>query len=312
MNSYPLISVIIPNYNHARYLDQRIQSVLNQTYQNFEVIILDDCSPDNGASKTLIEKYRSDPKVSKVIYNEFNSGNTFLQWQKGMELSKGNYIWIAESDDYCEPTFLENICRCIEKYPNAGVLQSASKYVDEEGNAIYPDTTYSSKIEVYDGIEYIKKFFYYSNLHIPNASAVVFNKSIAQSIPTDYQKMVAAGDRLFWIFMLEKTSICQVIKPLNCFRQHNNKVSSRKEVSGIQCKENFKINQYLHSKGYIQGICLLYEYKLYYYYIQNYAFSSETIRKELLKLWFPWWKRNNLYYYIVVLVTKIYTLLYRK
>ena len=59
----PFISIIIPNYNHAPYLTERIESVLNQTYQNFEVIILDDCSTDN--SREIIEKYANNPKVVK-------------------------------------------------------------------------------------------------------------------------------------------------------------------------------------------------------------------------------------------------------
>jgi glycosyltransferase involved in cell wall biosynthesis len=75
----PLVSVIIPNYCHSQFLVQRIESVLNQTYQNFEVIILDDCSPDAGASKAVIEKYRGNPHVSHIVYNEENSGSTFKQ-----------------------------------------------------------------------------------------------------------------------------------------------------------------------------------------------------------------------------------------
>ena len=59
------VSVIIPNYNHAKYLKQRIDSVLNQTYQDFDVIILDDSSTDE--SKTIIEQYRDHPKVNKQI-----------------------------------------------------------------------------------------------------------------------------------------------------------------------------------------------------------------------------------------------------
>lgn len=77
----PLVSVLIPNYNHSIFLEERIQSVLNQKYQNFEVIILDDCSTDN--SKNVIDKYKHNPKISHIIYNEINSGSTFKQWNKG-------------------------------------------------------------------------------------------------------------------------------------------------------------------------------------------------------------------------------------
>ena len=79
-----MVSVIIPNYNHAKYLEQRIDSVLNQSYQDFEVIILDDCSKDN--SRDVIEKYRSHERVSHIVYNEQNSGGTFNQWNKGLSL----------------------------------------------------------------------------------------------------------------------------------------------------------------------------------------------------------------------------------
>ena len=68
MKKSPLISVIVPNYNHAKYLDERLLSILQQTYENYELIILDDNSTDN--SKEIIEKYRQNPHVAKVYYNK--------------------------------------------------------------------------------------------------------------------------------------------------------------------------------------------------------------------------------------------------
>ena len=93
----PLISIIVPNYNHEKYLKQRLESVFNQTYSNFEVILLDDCSTDS--SLNILAEYIKNSKVSHCIFNEANSGNTFIQWNKGISLAKGDYIWIAESDD---------------------------------------------------------------------------------------------------------------------------------------------------------------------------------------------------------------------
>src|SRR6187549_2432119 len=99
-NGEVLVSVIIPNYNHAKFLRQRLESVLNQSFRDFEVIILDDCSTDE--SFQVIEDYRAHPKVSHIVFNKENTGSTFIQWKKGIELAKGEWIWIAESDDWCE------------------------------------------------------------------------------------------------------------------------------------------------------------------------------------------------------------------
>ena len=98
-------SVIIPNYNHADYLPKRIDSVLQQTYTNFEIIIIDDCSTDG--SHLVIETYRGSAKISHIIYNDSNSGSAFLHWKKGIGLAKYDWIWVAESDDFADPAFLQ-------------------------------------------------------------------------------------------------------------------------------------------------------------------------------------------------------------
>src|ERR1700675_4790198 len=102
----PKVSVIIPNYNHARFLRQRMESVLGQTFQDFEVILLDDCSTDE--SQSILREYAADPRV-RLEFNEKNSGSTFKQWNKGVRLVRGKYVWMAESDDYAEPQFLEKV-----------------------------------------------------------------------------------------------------------------------------------------------------------------------------------------------------------
>src|SRR5258708_2534765 len=95
----PTASVIIPNYNHARYLRKRIDSVVGQTYQNFELILMDDCSTDE--SRSILSEYVKDPRV-RIELNEKNSGSTFKQWNKGVALARGQYVWVAESDDYAD------------------------------------------------------------------------------------------------------------------------------------------------------------------------------------------------------------------
>ena len=109
----PLVSVIIPNYNHAKYLRQRINCILQQTYKNIEIIILDDKSTDNSID--VIKEYESNPFVCKIVLNEQNSGSTFIQWNKGFSLAKGDLIWISESDDFCENTLLQTLVKEIMK-----------------------------------------------------------------------------------------------------------------------------------------------------------------------------------------------------
>lgn len=103
----PKVSVILPNYNHEKYLKQRLDSIFQQTFTDFEVIILDDCSTDN--SRSVIDIYRSHPTVTHIEFNNQNSGSAFKQWKRGIDLAKGEWIWIAESDDYADPAFLERM-----------------------------------------------------------------------------------------------------------------------------------------------------------------------------------------------------------
>jgi glycosyltransferase involved in cell wall biosynthesis len=104
----PKVSAIVPSYNHARFLSRRIESILGQTYRNLEILILDDCSSDE--SRAVIDRYCQDhPDRIRALFNEENSGNVFKQWRKGIDNSDGEVIWICESDDFCESTFLEKL-----------------------------------------------------------------------------------------------------------------------------------------------------------------------------------------------------------
>lgn len=104
----PTVTVVVPNYQHARFLPQRLQSIFDQTYRNIELVLLDDCSADDSRA-VLTELAARSPFPVRTIFNEVNSGNVFAQWAKGFSLAQGELIWICESDDYCEPDFLEHL-----------------------------------------------------------------------------------------------------------------------------------------------------------------------------------------------------------
>lgn len=106
----PDISVVVPNYNYARHLEQRLQSILDQTLSPREIIFLDDDSSDDSVA-VATRLLRASPINWRVVRNETNSGSVFKQWRKGAALAKGELVWIAEADDWADPRFLEVAAR---------------------------------------------------------------------------------------------------------------------------------------------------------------------------------------------------------
>lgn len=284
MNEGPLVSVIIPNYQHASFLKMRIQSVLNQTYQNYELIILDDYSQDNGASRAIIEAYRHDPHVSHIVFNESNSGSPFKQWRKGLELAKGEYVWIAESDDFCLPTFLETLLNACIK--NNTVLAFCSSFVtDAEGTPINTHNPFNKNV-IMQGNEFIRNHLSDSPA-IVNASSVLFKKDIALSINRQYETMIGCGDWLFWIEMAEKGDICYINKALNYFRRHQECTTLKNDLRGNGTVETHTVLTYLNDNRLVSTpvIFILKQRRVYQIVCRRY--DCRINKKELLNLWDP-------------------------
>jgi len=243
----PKVSVIVPNYNHARFLRQRLDSIFNQTFQDFEVIILDDCSTDN--SKEVIEEYRNRSQVSHIVYNETNSGSPFKQWAKGFDLAQGEYIWIAESDDWAELNFLEALTNILSIDNQLGLVFCES-YWEYPNKSIIPSILQPSSR--YNGIEFIKTKQIIKN-NIINASSVIFRKVFLPQIKTDFQEFKGSGDYLFWSYLCENSDVYYCNLLLNHFRQHHSKTTIKCIANGTSFFENHHIYTYFFSKGYISN-----------------------------------------------------------
>lgn len=235
------VAVIVPNYNHATYLPQRIESVLTQTYTDFELLILDDNSPDN--SREIIERYSRDPRV-RVHYNATNSGSTYQQWTKGIDLTSAEYIWIAESDDYAHPAFLNRLVEQLDANPRVGIAVCESIIVDESnrqlgaysqllrtngdlGRVTLPPTDCDF---VQHGTEYCRRYMVPWNT-IPNASAVLFRRSAFLDIGGPVTQMRICGDWLTYCKILMLYDISWIAEPLNFFRKHSNNVRTRTKIN---------------------------------------------------------------------------------
>ncbi len=278
----PLVSVIIPNYNHARFLDERIQSVLNQTYQNFELIILDDKSTDNSVE--VINKYRDDSHVSHIVVNEENSGSTFKQWHKGFELAKGEVIWIAESDDSCEPALLETLVAKYVENDAVLVFCRSCKY-DVKGNKRIYDLQSNLPWDLtLPGKDFIVKYMLERN-SVANASSAIFSREVAMSLDRQYMTMKGNGDWLFWVEVMEHGKVTFVTKEMNFFRFHNSNTTQSLRHQGVSAIEYKKVFDYIVTHHQIaesdqKSVRLFYLTKF-----MGADYASCTDRREVLKEW---------------------------
>ena len=230
----PSVSVIVPNYNHSIFLKKRIDSILNQTFRDFEIIILDDCSTDS--SKEIIESYRFNSNVTNIVYNNINSGSTFKQWKKGIELAKGDYVWIAESDDYSSIHFIEMLIPYLIEDKNVSLAYCDSVIVDEKDGlrenirSWLPNLHNPGKIfdksNVANGRELCFYEFCFRNI-FPNTSAILSRKSalLAKYSFID-TKMRNNGDWKLWFNVSLDGKIAYHNEELNFFRKHSTNVTS--------------------------------------------------------------------------------------
>lgn len=224
------VSIIIPSYNHLEFLQKRFDSILNQTYKDWEAIIIDDKSTDESVDfiNNFIKKH-PEFKVKHFIVNEKNSTSGYFSWQKGIELAKTKYIWIAETDDYSELTFLEESVEILEKNEHVSLVFCSSNYV--ENNKIIYDSTKRTvdlnveegKFKIIDSSLFIKKMPF--NTYIVNGSSVVFRnqeKEIPSSLFTNKQ----CTDIFLWTYLLKNNSFAFLNKKLNFFRRHESSTTS--------------------------------------------------------------------------------------
>lgn len=312
----PRVSVIIPNYNHALFLEQRIDSVLGQTYDNVEIIILDDFSTDD--SEQVIEKYRNTKKVSNIIYNEVNSGSVFKQWQRGIELATGDYIWIAESDDFADFQFLEKALNNFTD--NVGVVFTNTLKVDIDGEII--SNVAERRKPIFDELSQynnlITKYnfpkFLVENLIIENASSVLFSRKVFENI--DFKTLISfknTGDRFLYIGSVLNVDILFLRMDLNFMRQHSNNTTQQNIKSGNIYKDRLAcINYYMdaYSANKLFTVSLFsFLRKFFTYFIDFCSYRSlqlllDNLRKKKIL--------TNKWFFILTMYNLIFNKLFQK
>jgi GT2 family glycosyltransferase len=221
----PAISVIVPNFNHARYLDERIGSILAQRYGVDEIIILDDCSSDD--SPQVIRSWQEKSRLPIILLsNETNSGSPFKQWAKGISRAKGDLVWIAESDDSSHPRFTEYLAASFTD-PDVVLAYSDSEIVGPQGDLLSP--TYRFYTDTLDGTKWLSSYVEAGSREIetalcvkntiPNVSAVLFRReAIAKAIPS-IEAYLYCGDWAAYVECLRHGKIAYCPRALNRHRQ---------------------------------------------------------------------------------------------
>ena len=234
-NANITISVVIPNYNYAKFLYQRIYSVLYQKYKINEIIIVDDCSTDDSRMviEEIVKKLKGYIDI-KSVYNSENSGSAFKQWQKGMNLAKSDYVWIAEADDYCDKRMLKNLVKAIVKNKNVMISYCNTAFVDTNGFVILKSiiseidimkTGHWNNSYINNGIDEFKEYSFL-NCTIANVSSCIIKKGNYDKefkISGDYKQ---AGDWIFYVNIMQKGDVAYFNKAYNYYRVHGNNVSS--------------------------------------------------------------------------------------
>ena len=234
------VSIIIPNYNHEFFLEKRLQTVFNQTYKNFEVIILDDCSTDKSVE--ILKKYKTHPQVSHFIVNTTNSNSPFIQWKKGIELAQNDLVWIAESDDFSDVTFLEKVLMPFHSNPGLKLVFSNSVAINNKNNT-QKICDKKTKTGIYNNIDNLflhNWFFKNSEFRILSASSCVFDKkNISPSILDTITLHKYSGDKYFWASLLTKNSSFGYLEePLNFQTFHSNTTRNANTITANNIRNN--------------------------------------------------------------------------
>ncbi len=230
----PPVSVIVPNYNYESCLGDRLKSIIGQTCRDYELILLDDASTDGSAA--ILRDFAEKSGASLAI-NAQNSGRVFSQWQKGLEMASGQYVWIAEADDLCAPDFLETMLGHVG--PETSLVYAIPQIIDGDGNISAIDyrqnyLAYASSerwVKSYDvaGSEEV-----FSALAIvcaaPNISAALFRRDAASMAIGEAQKYRCSGDWAFYLCLAMQGRISYCHEALAFHRRHSDSVVAKDQT----------------------------------------------------------------------------------
>ena len=213
-----LVSVIIPSYNHEKYICDCVMSVLNQTYKNLEVFVMDDCSTDN--SFAILKKIRD--KRLKVFRSKKNKG-TVRTIKEITKKCNGAYVAIIGSDDLWEKDKIEKQVDYLDKHNDVGAVFTSAEIIDENGNLYEDDCYFSHEVFKNDNISNGKRMrlFFENGNHLCHSSSLI-RMNVIEKIGLYDITFRQLHDYEYWVRLINEFNIYIMDDKLVKYRRFKN------------------------------------------------------------------------------------------
>jgi glycosyltransferase involved in cell wall biosynthesis len=218
----PRVSVLLTCYNHLAFLPAALNSVLDQTFDDLEVILLDDVSTD-GTREWLEKELPSDPRV-RVVLNSVNLG-TYATLNVGLEQANGALIAILNDDDLWAPTKLERQIDLLARHPEVGLVHTDGWFIDGEGRQV-PGSPLGFEFPRTETGDVLLALLYANKII---ASAVVVRRECFDRLGTFDVGYFGSGDWDMWLRIAAEYQVGYVPEPLTFYRVHGGNASHRLE-----------------------------------------------------------------------------------
>jgi len=232
----PKLSIITLVYNQAPFLAERIRSILAQTYQDFEWIVIDDCSTDNSA-EILKKKLADVPQLKRLILHDRNLG-VYRSYFEALKWCEWEYIYRAEGDDSCSSDLLEKSVAFLDANPEVGFVHTAYHVVNSENRTlrtIYPlkDTSVQNRSDVFRRLALQGNFIC--------SPSVTFRRSLCEDVGGMSNEWLYAGDYELWMKFSVWYDVGYIAEPLVKWRRMPQAISKRGSISPEGAGEVYRV-----------------------------------------------------------------------
>lgn len=233
----PTVSVIIPSYNHEKFIEEAINSVLNQTYSDFELIIVDDCSPDQTLS--VIKKIK-DSRI-RLFINESNQGAVYTT-NFAIKQAKGRYLALLNSDDMWSHDKLKMQVEFLECNPDIGAVFTDAKFMNEKYEILTKADYFWSDVfdkENRSSAQWLRYFFF--NFNCLCHPSILIRREIYQKTELYDPSLRQLPDFKMWVHLLKFINIHVLNEQLVTFRVLDNGENASSDTSGNRIRTRNEI-----------------------------------------------------------------------